>query len=252
MAERGRFDFAGAHADREDKDYHRGVIPIRDTIPSRTAPVVTWALIAVNTAVFLFELTLSPEELKGLFYLFGMVPARYSHPEWAAAVGLPLDDGWPFLTSMFLHGGWMHIIGNMWSLWIFGDNVEERMGRAGFLCFYLLSGLAAGALHITFNSGSRVPTVGASGAIAGVMGAYLLLFPYARVVTLVPIFIFLQTIELPAVAFLGFWFLMNLMSGIGSLAAHTRAGGVAWWAHIGGFLVGLLWALPLRRREVRR
>ena len=146
----------------------------------------------------------------------------------------------------------MHIIGNMWSLWIFGDNVEDRMGRAGFLCFYLLSGLAAGALHIVFNPLSRVPTVGASGAIAGVMGAYLLLFPYARVVTLVPIFIFFQTIELPAVVFLGFWFLSNLLSGIGSLAAHTQAGGVAWWAHIGGFLVGLLWALPLRRREVRR
>ena len=143
-------------------------------------------------------------------------------------------------------------IGNMWSLWIFGDNVEDRMGRAGFLCFYLLSGLAAGILHIAFNPSSRVPTVGASGAIAGVMGAYLLLFPYARVLTLVPIFIFLQTIELPAVFFLGFWFLTNLLSGIGSFAAHTGAGGVAWWAHIGGFLVGLLWALPLRRREARR
>jgi membrane associated rhomboid family serine protease len=153
---------------------------------------------------------------------------------------------------MFLHGGWMHIIGNMWSLWIFGDNVEDRMGRTGFLCFYLLSGLTAGVLHIAFNPSSRIPTVGASGAIAGVMGAYLLLFPHARVLTLVPIFIFIQTIELPAVFFLGFWFLTNLLSGIGSLAAHTGAGGVAWWAHIGGFLVGLLWALPLRRRDARR
>jgi membrane associated rhomboid family serine protease len=146
----------------------------------------------------------------------------------------------------------MHIIGNMWSLWIFGDNVEDRMGRVGFLCFYLLSGLAAGVLHIVFNPASRVPTVGASGAIAGVMGAYLLLFPHATVITLVPIFIFLQTIELPAIIFLGLWFLTNLWSGIGSLAAHTQAGGVAWWAHIGGFLVGLLWALPLRGRTARR
>jgi membrane associated rhomboid family serine protease len=147
----------------------------------------------------------------------------------------------------------MHIIGNMWSLWIFGDNVEDRMGRLGFLCFYLLSGLAAGALHILFNVSSQVPTVGASGAIAGVMGAYLLLFPHAMVVTLVPIFIFLQTVELPAVIFLGIWFFTNLWSGVvGSLAAHTRAGGVAWWAHIGGFLVGLLWALPLRRSTARR
>src|SRR5262249_54633284 len=156
------------------------------------------------------------------------------------------------VSSMFLHGGWMHIIGNMWSLWIFGDNVEDRMGRIGFGCFYLLSGLAAGALHIIFNANSHAPTVGASGAIAGVMGAYLLLFPHATVITLVPIFIFLQAVELPAVVFLGLWFLINLWSGIGSLAAHTQAGGVAWWGHIGGFLLGILWALPLRRREDRR
>src|SRR6266850_4988768 len=194
MAERGRFDFAGAHADREDKDYHRGVIPIRDTIPSRTAPVVTWALIAVNTAVFLFELTLSPEELKGLFYLFGIVPARYSHPEWAAAVGLPLDDGWPFLTSMFLHGGWMHLIGNMWTLWIFGDNVEERMGKGRYLLYYVVCGFVAAYVHYLTGPRSGVPVVGASGAIAGVMGGYLILFPRARIVTLVPIFIFLQII----------------------------------------------------------
>ena len=146
----------------------------------------------------------------------------------------------------------MHIIGNMWSLWIFGDNVEDRLGRVGFLCFYLLSGLAAGGLHIVSNPGSPAPTVGASGAIAGVMGAYLLLFPHATVITLVPIFIFIQTVELPAVIFLGLWFFSNLWSGIGSLAADTRAGGVAWWAHIGGFIVGFLWALPLRRRVGRR
>ena len=140
---------------------------------------------------------------------------------------------------MFLHGGWMHIIGNMWSLWIFGDNVEDRMGRAGFLCFYLLSGLAAGVLHIAFNPASRVPTVGASGAIAGVMGAYLLLFPHARVLTLVPIFIFLQTIELPAVFFLGFWFLTNLLSGIG-LSRCPHAELVAW---PGGHILVAFWSV---------
>jgi membrane associated rhomboid family serine protease len=235
------------------------MFPLRDTIPSLRFPAVTIGLIVVNACVFLFELGAGTRGLDTLFYQWGIVPCTFTgtcHARLRTPGGfvpLPLHPNYlTLLSSMFLHGGWMHIIGNMWSLWIFGDNVEERMGRTGFLCFYLLSGLTAGILHIVFNTSSRVPTVGASGAIAGVMGAYLLLFPYARVVTLVPIFIFLQTIELPAVVFLGFWFLTNLLSGIGSLAAHTGAGGVAWWAHIGGFLVGLLWALPLRRREVSR
>jgi membrane associated rhomboid family serine protease len=233
------------------------MFPLRDTVPSLRFPAVTIGLIVVNAFVFLFELG-NTRGLDAVFYQWGIVPCTFTgtcHARLLTPGGfrsVPLHPNYlTLLSSMFLHGGWMHIIGNMWSLWIFGDNVEDRMGRAGFLCFYLLSGLAAGVLHIAFNTSSRVPTVGASGAIAGVMGAYLLLFPYARVVTLVPIFIFLQTIELPAVFFLGFWFLTNLLSGIGSLAAHTGAGGVAWWAHIGGFLVGLLWALPLRRREVR-
>ena len=233
------------------------MIPLRDTVPSVRFPAVTIGLIVVNAFVFLFELS-NTRGLDAVFYQWGIVPCTFTStcpPRIRIPGGfLLLPQHPPYLTilsSMFLHGGWMHIIGNMWSLWIFGDNVEDRMGRAGFLCFYLLSGLAAGVLHIVFNPASRVPTVGASGAIAGVMGAYLLLFPYARVLTLVPVFIFLQTIELPAVFFLGFWFLTNLLSGIGSLAAHTGAGGVAWWAHIGGFLVGLLWALPLRRREAR-
>src|SRR5712692_8878793 len=226
------------------------MIPRRDDIPSSRFPAVTLGLIAANTLVFLDELKVGPR-LQDMLLDYAVIPARYTDPDVAQLFSSP-QQVFAIFSSMFLHGGWIHILGNMWSLWIFGDNVEDRMGRAGFLCFYLLSGLAAGALHIAFNPLSRAPTVGASGAIAGVMGAYLLLFPYARVVTLVPIFIFLQTIELPAVFFLGFWFLSNLLSGIGSLAAHTGAGGVAWWAHIGGFLVGLLWALPLRRREVRR
>jgi membrane associated rhomboid family serine protease len=235
------------------------MFPLRDTIPSIRFPAVTLGLIVVNAFVFFFELGVSTRGLDAVFYQWGIVPCTFTG---TCPARLRIPGGFlllpqhphylTILSSMFLHGGWMHIIGNMWSLWIFGDNVEDRMGRAGFLCFYLLSGLAAGVLHIVFNRSSPVPTVGASGAIAGVMGAYLLLFPYARVLTLVPVFIFLQTIELPAVFFLGFWFLTNLLSGIGSLAAHTGAGGVAWWAHIGGFLVGLLWALPLRRREARR
>ena len=235
------------------------MIPLRDTVPSIRFPAVTIGLIVVNAFVFLFELGASTRGLDAVFYQWGIVPCTFTN---TCPVRLRIPGGFlllpqhpnylTILSSMFLHGGWMHILGNMWSLWIFGDNVEDRMGRLGFLCFYLLSGLAAGVLHIAFNVSSHMPTVGASGAIAGVMGAYLLLFPYARVLTLVPIFIFVQTIELPAVFFLGFWFLTNLLSGIGSLAAHTGAGGVAWWAHIGGFLVGVLWALPLRRRETRR
>ena len=137
------------------------MIPIRDTVPCRGTPVVTWTLIAVNVAVFFYELTLAPEELERLFYLFGVVPARYSDPQWARWVGFPVDDYWPFVTSMFLHGGWMHLIGNMWTLWIFGDNVEERMGRGRFLAFYLFCGLAAGLTHWLTNIDSTVPTIGA-------------------------------------------------------------------------------------------
>jgi len=220
---------------------------------------VTIGIIIVNALVFLSELNLSPGGLEQLFYRWGIVPCSFTGtchfrlPTRGGFLAVSLHPNYfTLVSSIFLHGGWMHIIGNMWSLWIFGDNVEDRMGRIGFGCFYLLSGLAAGVLHIAFNATSHAPTVGASGAIAGVMGAYLLLFPHATVITLVPIFIFLQTIELPAVVFLGLWFLINLWSGIGSLAAHTQAGGVAWWAHIGGFLLGILWALPLRRREDRR
>ena len=235
------------------------MFPLRDTIPSTRVPVVTIGIIIANSLVFLFELGRGTCGLEYLFDDWGVVPCYFTG-KCLSRLRTPCGfipahlqpNYFTLLSSMFLHGGWMHIIGNMWSLWIFGDNIEDRMGRVGFLCFYLLSGLAAGVLHIAFNTTSRAPTVGASGAIAGVMGAYLLLFPRATVITLVPIFIFLQAVELPAVVFLGLWFLMNLWSGIGSLAAHTQAGGVAWWAHIGGFLLGLLWALPLRRRESRR
>lgn len=225
------------------------MIPLRDTIPSSRFPIVTLCLIGLNALVFFAEIGLTEQAQAHLFQHWGIVPLRFTHPRLQA-------NYVTLLSSMFIHGGWMHVIGNMWSLWIFGDNVEDRMGRGGFLLFYMLSGLAAGALHIVTNPSSTVPTVGASGAIAGVMGAYLLLFPHATVVTLVPIFFFIQIIELPAIFFLGFWFLTQLFSGTLSLAAAgaQQAGGVAWWAHIGGFVVGFLWAVPLRRRTgiVRR
>ncbi len=219
------------------------MIPIRDTIPSERFPAVTVGLICVNAIVFIVELNLSDRSLDQLLRLWGIVPLRFTHPR--------LEVNYlTLLSSIFLHGGWMHVIGNMWSLWIFGDNVEDRMGRIGFLIFYILGGLAAGIVHVGTNPASPVPTVGASGAIAGVMGAYLLLFPHSRVVTLIPIFIFFQLIKVPAVIFLGIWFAIQLFSGTWSLAASgPNAGGVAWWAHIGGFVVGVLWALPLRLRN---
>jgi len=215
------------------------MFPIRDTIPAKNPPIATWFLILANGFVFLFELTLSPHQLEQMFYLFGLVPARFSHPAWAQWVGLPIDDYWPFLTSMFLHGGWLHIIGNMWTLWIFGDNVEDRMGPVRFLFFYLFCGFIAGLVHWLTNLDSVVPTVGASGAIAGVLGAYLFLFPFARVIVLVPVFIFPFFFEVPAVTYLGFWVLAQIFSGTLALAAGRDVGGIAWWAHVGGFVAGI-------------
>jgi len=228
------------------------MIPIKDTIPHRNQPFVTWAIIAVNVAVFLFELTLDPEDLTRFFYLFGIVPARYSHPEWARWAGFPVDDYWPFLTSMFLHGGWAHIIGNMWTLWIFGDNVEDRMGHSRFLAFYLLMGIAAGVTHQFINADSTLPTVGASGAIAGVLGAYFVLFPLSRIIVLFPVLFWPFFFELPAVMYLFFWFLMQLFGGTAALVRPGNQGGIAWWAHVAGFGAGValhrFFLLPRRRR----
>jgi len=229
------------------------VIPIRDTVPRRHLPVVTWTLIAINVLVFLYELTLGPHQLGQLFYLFGIVPARYSHPAWAQFVGFPADDWWPFLTSMFLHGGWLHIIGNMWVLWIFGDNVEDVMGPIRYLLFYLVCGLFAGVTQWLTNFSATVPTIGASGAIAGVLGAYFVLFPRAKIVTLLPIFFWPFFVDLPAVFYLLMWFFLQLFSGaIAGLSSHV--GGIAWWAHVGGFLFGALlcWWLVKRHRRPRR
>ncbi len=229
------------------------MIPIRDNIPSRHPPIMTVAIIAANVLAFGYALLLGPQSVRELFYLFGIVPARFSHPLWAARVGFPAHDYWPFLTSMFLHGGWLHLIGNLWTLWIFGDNVEDRMGPLRFLAFYLVCGLVAGVTHALTNLSSTVPTVGASGAIAGVMGAYFILYPRARVVTLIPILIFPLFLEVPAVVFLSFWFLAQIFSGTLALAASSDVGGIAWWAHGGGFLAGaVLFGLFLRRDRVPR
>ena len=223
------------------------MIPIKDTVPRRSYPFVTVALIAANSVLFFFELTLSPGGLNELIHLFGLVPARYSHPAWAEAIGFPLDTYWPFVTNMFLHGGWLHIISNMWMLYLFGDNVEDRVGHVRFLLFYLLAGLAANIVHFAVNHESQIPVIGASGAIAGVMAAYLRLFPLARIITLFPIFFIPYFLELPAFIFMGLWFIMQLLSGAASLASSATGAGIAWWAHIGGFAVGFLLIRPLCR-----
>jgi len=211
------------------------MIPLRDTIPSRRFPIVNTALIGLNVLVFLFESILTPEQLDRFIWLWGLVPADFWHGEGLAR--------WLSLfTSMFMHGGWWHLISNMLALYIFGDNVEDCLGYFRYLLFYLFGGLAASAAHLVAYSDSPVPTVGASGAIAGVLGAYLVLYPRARVVTLVPIFYFIRIVEIPALIYLGFWFLSQLFNGLFALAAAAdviQSGGVAWWAHIGGFVFGL-------------
>lgn len=224
-----------------------GVIPIRDSVPKVGRPTATWVLIGINLAVFLWELTLPEWRLQEVVLAWGLTPGRYANPAWARANGLDPENLWSFWTTMFLHGGWMHILGNMLSLWIFGGSLETRMGPVRFTLFYLVSGLAAGTVHFVFNMDSLVPAVGASGAIAGVMGGYFLRFPRASVRVLLPIFFLPLTFDVPAFLYLGFWFVSQLFSGALSILSPTAGGGIAWWAHIGGFIAGLVWVrLTLR------
>jgi membrane associated rhomboid family serine protease len=216
------------------------MIPLRDVIPSRTTPYVTIGLIVANVLVFLFELSLG-RGVEAFTLYFGLTPANFS---WLNV-----------FTSMFVHGGFLHIAGNMLYLWIFGDNVEDRMGHGRFLVFYLLCGVAAALAQTVTAPDSTVPMVGASGAIAGVMGAYFVLYPKSRIVALVPLFFWFQIFEVPAIFFLGIWFLMQLLSGVGSIAEATRGaagGGVAFWAHVAGFVAGITSVLLFRRPERER
>jgi len=222
------------------------LFPLRDRNPTHHRPLMTWALIAVTSAAYLLEVVVHPDHLQQIAYLFGIVPARYSHPDWALRVGFPADDYWPFLTSIFLHAGLLHLVGNMWFLWVFGDNVEDRMGPWRFLSFYLLCGIVAGLIHWWTNAHSVVPTVGASGAIAGVLGAYVVLYPRARVVTLLLIVFWPLIFEVPAVFYLFYWSAIQLFSGTAALLSPGQIGGVAWWAHVGGFAAGVL-LLPVFR-----
>lgn len=217
------------------------MIPIRDDQPSRRFSWVNWLLIAANVLIFFYEISLGRSGLESFIMNFGLIPKE---------VVSNLSGNWiTFFSSIFLHGSWLHLIFNMLALFIFGDNVEDRLGHAAYLVFYLLGGVLGSAAHIFFNAGSTLPTIGASGAIAAVLGAYLILYPRARVVTIIPIFIFIQVVRIPAPLYLGFWFLSQLLSGTAQIAANTyQSGGTAWWAHIGGFIAGAVIAFLFFRR----
>lgn len=210
------------------------MIPLRDTVQSKTYPIVRNAIIGINVLVFLWQ-SGQGQYLKGILELYGVVPVRYSDQTISGQFTL-IEQLVPFFSYMFLHGGFLHLLGNMWFLYIFGDNVEDRLGSSRFIAFYILSGVVAVLIHLVTNWHSRLPTIGASGAIAGVMGAYFLLFPRSRILTMIPIFFFPFLFELPAVFFLGYWVLIQFLY---AAISHGQAGGVAWWAHIGGFIFGL-------------
>jgi len=225
-------------------------IPLNDNIRRQTFWISTLLLIAANVCVFLYELSLGPH-INQLVSLFGIVPARYTTARGLAAA---TPEGFliPIFGSMFLHGGWLHLLGNMLFLFVFGRSVEDRFGHLKFLFMYFFSGLGGAVLHIFLNAGSRVPSIGASGAIAGILGAYFVTFPRARITTLIPLFFFFWTFDIPALLILGYWFLIQFFTGFQMLEIQSAtAGGVAWWAHVGGFTIGLLLALVLPPRRAR-
>ena len=214
------------------------MLPIRDVIPSRTTPWVTLLLIGINAAAFVYELVLSDDGFRAFAREFGLVPAHFS---WIAAT-----------TSMFVHENLLHVGSNLMALWIFGENVEDQLGHGRYLAFYLLAGYAAALTEVWASPASTIPLIGASGAIAGVMGAYFVMYPRSRVLVLIPIILFIDVIEIPATVFLGIWFLLQVLGGVGRLAAPSAGGGVAFWAHLGGFVAGLALVTVFRRSERRR
>jgi membrane associated rhomboid family serine protease len=212
------------------------MIPLRDVIPSRSTPYITITLIALNAVAWLYELMIPNDLLPVFLQLYGVVPADFSTPT--------------LVSSMFLHGSWSHFVGNMWYLWIFGDNVEDRVGHGRFIAFYLLCGVVAALGHVAMDPASTLPTIGASGAIAGVMGAYFVLYPQSRVLTLIPLIFYFEIIELPAVLLLGFWFVMQLFNaGIIAVTANSSSGGIAFVAHVAGFVAGLAGVFVFRKRR---
>ena len=223
------------------------MIPLKDTIRARTFPLVNWIFILANGLVFYHELSLSPSGLERFILHYGLVPANLN---WSSPATL-----YPILTHMFIHSGWLHILSNMWVLFIFGDNVEDRLGSGRYFFFYILGGIAAGLMQTFIDPTSQIPAIGASGAIAAVLGAYFVFYPRARVKTFILLIIIPWFVDIPAFIFIGIWFVLQLFSGLTALSTPNslNAGGVAWWAHIGGFLFGLLLAYPfLIGKQVRR
>ena len=220
------------------------MIPLKDLTPRRSFPVITLVLILVNVVVWLHQVSLPPAAGEAFVRMYGLVPYKVSqaltgHHYTTKQALLPL------FTCMFLHGGWLHIIGNMWFLWVFGGNVEDRLGSFPYLFLYLVAGIGSGISQTLFSWGSHVPSIGASGAISGVLGAYIVFFPRSRILTLVPLLIIWFMWRIPAAVFIGLWFIMQFLSGVVSLGSQSM-GGVAWWAHVGGFVIGAVTALMVR------
>jgi membrane associated rhomboid family serine protease len=230
------------------------MFPIHTSIPSRYPAFITWALIGINWAVFLFQDGLSPGEFNQFLASFALIPARYFEPTTLGLDAPTLFDYLPYFTNMFLHAGWLHLILNMWTLWLFGPTIEDRFGHGRYLAFYLACGVLASITHAVFNPTSTLPALGASGAIAGVLGCYLRLFPLARVIVLVPILFLPLFFEIYAFVFIGIWIAIQVFQGVLNLVMPATGGGVAWWAHIGGFAGGLAFAtlMAARRADYRR
>lgn len=226
------------------------MIPLKDMTPRRSVPVITLLLIAANVIVFIHQISLSQAAGDAFVKTYGLTP---SHVQLAlAGRRYTLEQGFlPFITCMFLHGGFLHIIGNMWFLWIFGGNVEDRLGTPQFFLLYMITGIGSGISQVLFSWGSHVPSIGASGAISGVLGAYVFLFPASKILTLIPLFIIWFTARIPAVIFIGLWFIAQFLSGLSALGSTADTGGVAWWAHVGGFVLGVLWVWVFRPAHQR-
>lgn len=225
------------------------MIPIGDANPTRRFPIMTWSLIAINVVVFLYEISLRSRQLDNLFATLGMTPYNLMfglvHP-----LQTPPVVWMTLITSQFLHAGWAHIIGNMLFLWVFGDNIEDALGHFGYLVFYLVGGIAAGIVQAFVSGPIHIPSIGASGAIAGLLGAYLVLYPWTRISILFPLFILFWTIDVPAIIVIGWWFVQQFFYGIGALST-AASGGIAFWAHIGGFVVGMAMIVPFIGRARR-
>jgi membrane associated rhomboid family serine protease len=225
------------------------MFPIQNSVATRYPAVVSWCLIGANCAIFLFQYSVSSSELEAFLARYALIPARFfAYQDYGLEAPSPTDY-LPFATNMFLHGGWLHLIFNMWTLWIFGPAVEDRMGRWRYLLFYVACGIAASATHAAFNASSAIPALGASGAIAGVIGCFTRMFPLARLVVVIPIVIIPFFFEMHALIFAGLWFLLQILQGTVELFAPSSGGGVAWWAHIGGFVAGVILVPALRRRR---